>query len=224
MKSSALRSCVQSVPSLGAAIRQSLCRRLRGPGGLYNLGNLIGFLSGAVIAVQDAGASGRELSARLFLNYLAGSEAALMLTAATVVFFFSGEVYHRAFQVEGLQQSRLIRTGDLLSALGAGFLGIALALLGHPVLATTSGLLHGLGKLGSALHEPGAPLTALWPPHWMAPLRLAVVVSRVPAVLAASADLAHAAAHSGSLLAPLTLLICYLLWAIADILLLIPKH
>ncbi len=71
------------------------------------------------LSMAICGAEGRA-GVGTFLTYLAGSIAALILTSATLVFLASGEVYHRAFQAEGRPSDRLIRAGDLLSAVGVG--------------------------------------------------------------------------------------------------------
>jgi hypothetical protein len=144
-----------------------------------------------------------------------------MLTVATLVFFVSGEAYHRAWQSGFPPDKRLNRLGDLLSAAGALALGVALMMLGHPFLAATAGLLHAVGKFGSTVCKPdGAP-----GPEWPWIFRASVLVSRIPAMLAALIELlGHfpALAHGGPTLPammPATLLICYVLWAKADLLL-----
>ncbi len=195
-----------------------LAGRLSGPGGLYNIGNMLALLSGCWLAVRAGGQMGTAGEA--LLDHLAGSGSAVALTSATLVFLVSGEVYHAAFAGPAAD-ARLTRTGDLLSAIGAVLLGLALALLGDPWLALTAGLLHALGKLGSALHRPGARYP-FWPARWPDPCRSAVLASRVPAVLAALAQLARAGGSVESLVAPLSLLACYLLWAAADLLLFRP--
>jgi hypothetical protein len=157
--------------------------------------------------------------------YLAGNGSAVALTVATLIFFWSGEVYHRAWADPRKPDMQLNRHGDLLSATGAAALALSLALLGLPLLAATAGLLHAIGKLGSALHRPGAPALPGWPEAWPDLFRSVVLLSRIPAT--AVAALALAAGLSGAdsreilpaLLGPGVLLICNLIWAKADLLL-----
>jgi hypothetical protein len=200
--------------------------RLAGPGGYYNIGNAIGLAMG--IALQAASIAGRDGAgvyavAAGAADNLAGNAAAVALTAATLVFFWSGEVYHRAWARGFPPDAALNRRGDLLSGVGSVALGLALLGFGEPLLAAFSGLLHALGKFGSAFARAGQRLPG-WPAGWPDAFRTAVLVSRLPAMLAALVQLAlvlsvPAAAEWPALLPPLTLLVCYLLWARADLLL-----
>lgn len=208
-----------------AGLGSALSDRSRGPGGYYNLGNLLGL--GMGVAIQTAnmadGSAGTGLQA-----YLTGSPSALAMSAATAIFIASGECYHRAFAGAHTNE-RLYRIADLLSGVGALALGAALFALGHPILAATAGLLHAAGKFGSAAMPSPSRTGSLWPVNWPDPFRGAVVASRLPAVAASSADLWAAvglAISGGSVLAaltPATLLVCYLLWIKAD-LLLVEEH
>lgn len=220
-----------SVPSLPRAhglrpgLLSKLAARMVGPGGYYNLGNAVGLAGGLSLAAWSAGGAATGAAA-----YLAGNGSALALTVATLVFFWSGEVYHRAWADPARPDAQLNRQGDLLSAVGAIALGLSLALVGLPLLAATAGVLHALGKLGSALHKPGAPGVPGWPGTWPDPYRSIVLLSRVPATLVAA--LALAAGLSGMdlvglvpvLLGPGVLLVCNLLWAKADLLLFRPAR
>ncbi|TIN90739.1 MAG: hypothetical protein E5Y06_31330 [Mesorhizobium sp.] len=196
---------------------------MAGPGGYYNLGNVLGLLMGITIQLASSRGAGMRGGGALF-DYLAGSSGALALTLATLVFFCSGEAYHRAWAGPGGPDPALNRIGDFLSGIGAIWLGVALLLFGQPLLAATAGLMHALGKFGSAAHRPGAAFAG-WPAGWPDPFRSAVLGSRLPAMLAAtlSAVTALPLVWSGGSLAlvatPLTLLACYLLWAWADLLL-----
>ncbi|WP_246672631.1 hypothetical protein [Mesorhizobium sp. B3-1-1] len=158
------------------------------------------------------------------MDYFAGSHGTVALTLATLVFFWGGEAYHRAWAKPDVPDPALNRLGDFLSGLGAIGLGIALLLLGDPLLAATSGLLHALGKFGSTFHRPGRPVP-VWPTAWPDPFRSAVLASRLPAVVATTVALGQAlpVVWSGesfaALIMPLTLLGCYLLWTKADLLL-----
>jgi hypothetical protein len=147
------------------------------------------------------------------------------LTLATLVFFWSGEEYRRAW-VEGSQpDARRIRRGDLLSGVGAVFLGAGLLMVGDPLLAATAGLLHAAGKFGSAFDRgvaAGGAGTDRRRLH-----RWAVVASRLPATLIgalgiAAVVLAPGGATAGALLMPVTLVLCYGLWTAADLMLLRP--
>jgi hypothetical protein len=211
-----------SVPGLALSpaptLASALADRLRGPGGVYNLGNTLGLAGGLWLAVgASAAAHGPSLdgAAQAIAGYLAGSGSAAALTAATLIFFWSGEVYHRAWATTPAPDPGLNRQGDLLSALGALVLGLALAMLGHPVLAATAGFLHALGKLGSALHGPTVPG---WPATWPDPFRSLVLLSRLPAM-----GLALLAIWSGwplgQVAEPALLFACSAIWARADLLL-----
>ncbi|MER8378346.1 MULTISPECIES: hypothetical protein [unclassified Mesorhizobium] len=213
-KSAGPSRTARAVSRFAAAIRA----RISGPGGYYNLGNALGLAMG--VAMQLA--TGPEWGAGTLFDYFAGSGSAVALTLATSIFFCSGEVYHRAWAGRDVPDPALNRRADLLSGLGAIGLGVALFLLGQPVLAATAGLLHALGKFGSAVSGMIVPG---WPARWPDPFRSAVLASRLPAALAAalSAGSAVPEVWSGAspalVTAPLTLLACYALWARADLLL-----
>ena len=191
--------------------RLPLSARQPSPGFLYNAGNLLGLCVGLAVAlVGHGGQSGETLVA-----YFAGDGSALCLTAATIVFFVSGSVYHCAWQVGGSQRLRLVRSADFLSGLGAILLGASLFLVGQPLLALASATLHSTGKLGSAL--AGGRREALCRLG-----RRLVLCSRALGLLAGASALAPAAAGIGpasDMVMPVTLIVCYLLWASADILL-----
>jgi hypothetical protein len=201
-------------------VRREILERLRGPGGCYNAGNLLGLATGIAVqlalAPEEAGASGA------LAEYFAGDISGVMLTFATLVFMLSGEAYHRAWANGFPPDPALNRLGDFTSGIGALALGVGLLMLGQPILAATSGLLHAFGKFGSALHRPSAASHYDWP--WI--FRAVVIESRVPAILAALIELARLApglaegAPLMPLVTPAALLICYLLWTKADILLL----
>jgi hypothetical protein len=197
---------------------QALSERMRGPGGLYNIGNFLGLATGFAVQMVNSADGG---VARALAVYLAGNMSALMLTLATLVFFVSGEAYHRAWQNGFPPDKSLNRRGDLLSAIGAMALGAALFALGHPFLAATAGIMHAAGKFGSALCKSEAAQGISWP--WI--FRASVLASRVPAMLAALIELlGHLPALAQGApalpaLMPATLLVCYLLWAKADLML-----
>lgn len=136
------------------SLDRALALRIGGPGGLYNLGNGLGLLGGLalhVAAAMSASGSGLSHGASAFVDYLAGSLGAFAITLAMLVFFWNGERYHRAWGKGAPPDATLNRSGDLWSGWGALILGVGLFLLGQPLLAATSGLLHAAGKFGSAL-------------------------------------------------------------------------
>jgi hypothetical protein len=108
----------------------------------------------------------------------------------------------------------LKRWGDGLSGVGAIALGLVLVMLSQPVLAAFSGLLHALGKFGSAWHGPRRVASTL--PD---PFRTAVLVSRLPAIVAALAALTQPHLSRPTMIATLSLLASDLLWTKADLLL-----
>ncbi|TPJ05752.1 hypothetical protein FJ428_13900 [Mesorhizobium sp. B2-8-1] len=209
-----------------AHLRSALGARMKGPGGYYNSGNALGLVVGLATQIAAAPVGQHEESAVIaaVMDYFAGSHGTVALTLATLVFFCGGEAYHRAWAKPDVPDPTLNRLGDFLSGLGAIGLGTALLLLGDPLLAATSGLLHALGKFGSTFHSPGRRVP-VWPTAWPDPFRSAVLASRLPAVVATTVALGQAlpAVWSGesfaALIMPLTLLGCYLLWTKADLLL-----
>lgn len=186
--------------------------RLIGPGGLYNLGNAFGLATGLgfYLAATPKGSDA-------LLAYFTGSFASTLMTLSMLVFFWGGEVYHRAFSTEGDLDFALLRRGDILSGFGALLLGGGLMALGHPVLAATAGLAHAIGKFGSGWSLPGGWWPTRLPDFW----RSLVLASRVPAIAAALSAL-WLAQTTGTLLSaagltPVTLLLCYGLWLAADL-------
>lgn len=116
--------------------------------------------------------------------------------------------------------ARLARLGDLSSGWGALALGAGIFRFGEPVLAATAGLLHAIGKFGSAL---GRRKVALGPlPD---AFRAAVLVSRVPAIaIVVSQIVVWTADPTGprtmDFAGPGLLFLCYLIGARADLMLL----
>jgi len=199
------------------ALRRALTERMSGPGGAYNIGNLIGLCQG-IAAQLFVSSDPNQLpwtgAPAVVSHYLAGNFAAIAMTSATAIFVASGEVYHRAWNGRRKPRENINRLGDFLSGLGAVCLGVALFELGHPFLALTSGLLHSVGKLGSACHRSGAARSP-------DPFRTMVLLSRLPAIIAAGFSF-HASLFEGGQQhwsTPASLLACYLLWSWADLLL-----
>lgn len=190
--------------------------RLTGPGAIYNAGNILALVSGIVLnlyAVWDEG----QLTQALYAH-LMGSPASAWLTTAMVLFIVSGEIYHRAYEPSA--PSRLLPWADFVSGLAAIALTVALVMLGDTAAALVAGLMLSFGKLGSAVlpffeQKNEAQIDRV--------LRLTVIASRAPSILALG--LAVAPAIWGSMpmqtaLLPLIMIICFLLWLWADLLLL----
>ena len=207
-------------PASSINLRAEILARVQGPGGYYNLGNVIGIATG--VALQLAAAPSSTGAASSVADYFAGDLSGIMLTIATLVFMASGEAYHRAWANGFPPIAALNRLGDFLSGIGAVALGLGLLMLGQPILAATSGLLHAFGKFGSALYRAKRPSATDWP--WI--FRAVVIQSRVPAILAALIELARLGpgVGDGAPLAPIvtasSLFVCYALWTKADLLLL----
>ncbi len=206
-----------------SSVRSAIAPRLKGPGGYYNMGNLLGLVAGTAVQILHAagdGPIGLSQSVRVTLEQFAGSPSAVALSLAMLVFFWSGEIYHRAWSNGSPPDVRLNRLGDVLSGVGAIFLGVGLLITGQPLLAATAGLLHAIGKFGSAWAGPIS--TRLWPPTWPDLWRSLVLASRIPALLAALISLVAEASDNSAgtaLITPVTLIMCYLLWIRADLLL-----
>ena len=209
-----------------------LTRRLTGPGGLYNLGNLIGLVSGLYLSILKAADLGTgDTASGAALGFLAGSGGNLALSSAMLIFFWSGEVYGAAWRADPgtAEGRRLLARADFLSGLGALCLALALALFGDVALAATSTILLAGGKFGSALSRGGRfPVRIEYPSgrgyrrHFtFDPFRAAVVASRVPAVLGLVIGAIEAVDGRNGLAftEALILLVCYLIWTRADLLL-----
>jgi len=146
--------------------------------------------------------------------YAAGDPAALALTSATLVFFWSGRLYSKAWHNRQTPDRRLARLGDLSSGAGAILLGIGLLLIGNPILAAFAGALHATGKLGSAFAGERT-VRVCGRKLGVADLgKQAVLASRVPAILAAIGG--WVAADAPNLLVSLNVVACTLIWASAD--------
>jgi hypothetical protein len=204
----------------------ALRERVQGPGWYYNFGNAFGLATGILLHFATAPqpqASAAD-SIEMLIAYLAGGPSAMLLTVAMIIFFWSGECYHRAWSSANPPDVSLNKQGDVLSGWGALALGLGLLILNQPVLALTAGLLHAAGKFGSAYLINKPPL---WPAQWPDCWRTLVLLSRLPALMAVVLELSRIDMHSAAatdVLAPVWILICYLLWLRADILLYGSKH
>ncbi len=194
--------------------------RLRGPGGLYNLGNAIALATG--ISVQLASVRPGSGYLETIESYFFGSPGATWLTFAVLVFFVGGEVYHRAWVGRAVPDLRLNGLGDLLSGIGALLLTMALAHTGDILLAIVAGTLLAGGKLGSAA-LPSLRLKPKLENSCDRVMRASVVASRLPSILALGVEL-FTLSLSGMLwstgIMPGVMLLCVLIWMAADILLL----
>jgi hypothetical protein len=193
------------------ALKDGLAQRLGGPGGLYNLGNGLGLLSGVSFHVAAASVSGWAALS----DYFVGSLGATAITVAMLIFFWSGEQYRKAWAHGAPPDGRLNRLGDVSSGWGALALGLGLFLMGQPVLAATAGLMHAAGKFGSALPVRTQKRLPFGPETF----RTVVVASRLPA-LAAVVLQASAAVSAGDIqgaVAAGLLMLCYGLWLKADV-------
>lgn len=215
----------QNAPSSAgkSSLMSVISPRLKGPGGYYNMGNLLGLVAGTAVQIIHAaggGPIGLSQSVRATLEQFVGSPSAVALSLAMLVFFWSGEVYHRAWSNGFPPDTRINRLGDVLSGVGAILLGVGLLITGQPFLAATAGLLHAIGKFGSAWADPLG--FRLWPPAWPDLWRSLVLASRIPALLAAVISLVAETSGNSTgmpMITPVTLIMCYLLWIRADLLL-----
>lgn len=194
----------------------AVAARLDGPGGYYNIGNVLGLAVGLGIQISLS----VDGAAKAIIDYLVGNPAALCISIATLIFTISGEAYHRAWAQGAPPIARLNTIGDVLSGAGALWLGLALLLLGQPFLAATAGLMHAFGKFGSAMLDPAVKHAER---RGML-FRKIVLYSRVPALVAMSVELVQSLqqGHVAQMFMSGTLIACYLLWAKADILLMKP--
>ena len=198
--------------------RLSRLSQLADPGSLYNLGNLIGFAAGLGVALctvpmamgADAGPWGSAL------HFLAGSPPAIAMSIATLIFFWGGLVYSKAWSNGAPPDPRLNQRGDLYSGIGAICLAVGLFLLGDPLLAATAGFLHAVGKFGSAF---AGSRTVLYRGRELSISSLAkdlVLASRVPAFGSALMGL-------DAEVLPMSFAACTAIWALADWKLLAPE-
>ena len=203
----------------------ALFARMKGPGGYYNIGNVLALTTGLGVQIAATSSGGGD-EPRAVLEavrlYFVGSPGATALTVAIAIFFVSGEMYHRAWSRGFPPDRRGNWWGDFLSGIAALILTVALAAFGDILLAIASGLLLAAGKFGSALapENYAAPDANPWPNR----CRTAVLASRLPALAALALELVRqlgsdAPAPAGSLVMTAVMLGCYLLWARADLLL-----
>lgn len=199
--------------------------RFDGPGGYYNAGNLLGLATALTVEVVAAVTSHANSPQDLIYAYFLGSPSALALTIATGIFLVSGETYHRAWAGRSVPDVNLNRIADLLSVGGASALSASLIFAGQLPLAIASGVMIIGGKLGSAITCDDRTRLRYWPKQWIDPFRGAVLAGRAPGLIAAVLDLVRhllgdpAGVAMFSVFPYAMLVICYLLWIKADLLL-----
>ncbi len=189
--------------------------RSPGPGALYNIGNVLALSAG--LMVQLAQSRGEAGVAAAVFAYFAGSPGALWLSGSMALFILAGVFYHRGCSEPTGPQPRLVQLGDLLSGIAALMLTVALIWLGDTALALLAGVLLAGGKLGTAI------LPTLAVPGRAAidgALRMAVIVSRAPSIAALAVALLGSDGSFAAMALPATMIICFLLWFWADLLLL----
>lgn len=215
IRSDALHPRVSGADS-GQSKRSKINSRMTSPGAIYNLGNGLALAGGTILnlrEVWDQSSIGQAL-----YTHLIGSPEAAWLTMALILFLISGEIYHQGYQ-PGAARS-LVAWGDFVSGIAAITLTVALVLLGDTAVALLAGFMLTLGKLGCAV---AAMFHAQEAGGLMRGLRFMAIASRIPSILALA--LAVAPVFAGSIpmdavLLPLLMIVCFLLWFWADLLLL----
>ncbi|MEM1077088.1 MAG: hypothetical protein AAGI09_01070 [Pseudomonadota bacterium] len=218
-------------PQRARSLSHAIATRLSGPGGLYNIGNAIGFASGLGFAVIGAfGLGGTDVLVMALLTHLAGSGGAIAMSLAMVLFFISGEFYHRAYATPDTEAaSENLKWADGLSGIAALFLAVSLVFFGEIWMAITSTILLAGGKFGNTVLPPNrsqmqiAYNTASGETRVrdIDVFRVAVVLSRIPAMLGLAMGL-FSQWPGLTLLGdgPTAILLgCYCLWLRADLLL-----
>lgn len=186
------------------------------PGALYNYGNLLALGGGAAVSLSAVWGHSSLFTA--LQTYLIGSPDAAWLTASMLVFILSGEVYRRADLPYA--PASLLYWGDFGAGIAAILLTVALVAMGETTAALIAGLMLSCGKLGSALLPLLGLREAARFDRW---LRLTVVASRAPSILALGLAVASGIAGGApfeQITLPLIMILCFFLWLWADLLLL----
>ena len=198
--------------------RSWLRARLTGPGAIYNIGNILALSAGFLLNANPSASESSLLTA--VYSHFMGSPEALWLTAAMMMFIVSGEIYHRAHTAP--DKLYLVAWGDLVSGLAAIALTVALVQLGDTALALVAGLMLTLAKLGNA----SLPLVGVDPFARVGlAFRVLAMVSRLPSILSlvlAVLVSLQAGAPWGAVILPTIMIVCFVLWLWADLLLLKP--
>ena len=205
------------IGNLSALVRV-LSLRTTGPGGLYNVGNVIALVGG--ISIQWMAVEETVSIGAIIAQYLFGSPEASLLSLAVLIFLVSGEVYHRAWSHRGETALRMVRIGDGLSGVAAVVLTFALVQVGEAWLGLIGGVMLIVGKFGTAF-LPERPNSSQFSARTTKLLRLTVVASRGPSLAALLIAILSAFASGAlkGLAMPILMVVCYLIWLWADILL-----
>ena len=194
--------------------------RLSGPGGYYNIGNVIALVAGATAQILQS--PGDQTMREALAAFLFGNMGATWLTISMVIFLVAGEFYHRAYAEPDRPNATFIRLGDLTSGFAALALMAALIQFGDLFMALVAGILLAGGKFGTALLPgPSESQRPIWTQcDWF--LRRIVILSRFPSLAALALEvtrvfLTNAPSHTAVM--PSIMAFCFLLWLRADILL-----
>jgi len=194
--------------------------RCSGPGGFYNIGNIVALCTG--LAVQIMSGTDQQNILASVGQYLFGNPAAGCLTLSMLIFMVGGEAYHRAGQTRGADAVRFNRIGDFLAGIAAIVLTVALIGFGETQLAFLAGTMLALGKLGTSIVPEGiygGIAKAAVPKTF----RLLVIASRFPSLVALTITVVgffEGRQHATDGFVAVIMIGCYLLWLWADCLLL----
>jgi hypothetical protein len=180
--------------------REALAQKLNNAGSTYNAGNVLA-LVGAMIQVA-IGSHGLIDTAQGIFGHLAGSLPALAASAASGAFLIGGVCYDAAWKTGAPPIGSKLQQGHALSALGALLMCLSLVHLSQSrfalVAALLAGGLHVTGKMGCLL-DPKRDWFYKWLP----------LASRLPSTASLVSD--------GFLsLLGVALILCNLIWARAD--------
>ena len=198
--------------------------RLKGPVGILNLGDALGFGAGLLIALSRLVGIHEHRRQRFFdrnaicrrkpgRRCARDSDSNLLLERGSLPSGLVERISVRS-EIDAVRRSFLWFWSDCA--------GRGLYLLSNPFLAATSGLLHAAGKFGSAFDVRGELSFRGRKIDANALCRSVVLISRVPAIIATTADVFSAKAHDDGAFAfnAVAMLACYLIWAAADSMLL----
>jgi hypothetical protein len=197
-------------------VREQAAQFFNNPGQLYNGGNYLA----AAISVEQFAISFLHSSASGW-NLI----AATLIGASTVAFYIGGKKYESAWAKGFPPHIEDNKGGHRLSAYGAAALGCGLTAIGGSqnfILAATSGFMHAFGKFGSTFTDTTESFRNTSKSLASRLCKDAVLVSRLPAMVAVAHDFYQAwrdltpADATITSLPLLTFSIAYALWARAD--------
>lgn len=194
--------------------------RLRGPGGLHNIGNMIALFGGLIIF---SATSWHELTIYQTLRtYFLGNVGTVSLTISMIIFLIAGECYYQACKFNNKPNQNLLRKGDFLSAIAAVISILALMSFGQTDIALFAGALLVIGKMGTAIFPKHNDkkhgvlgITSLF--------RKISIISRVPSIIALAYTAIEGlgtAYYTNEFSISIMMLVCYVLWLVGDIMLL----